>query len=145
VKTEIIGAVKASPLLAGKESIYFDRSSRIYLESAVPRVKGNLSLNYNIHKWGFFLRNVYFGPVDAATNVEADAQTFGGKVITDLATSYNLLHNLRITVGANNLLDIYPDKTIGGNTGAGYFIYSRTGQQFGFNGRFVFARLALTL
>jgi len=145
VKTEVIGNVKASPLLVGKESIYFDRASRIYLESAVPRIKSNLSLNYNIHKWGIFLRNVYFGPVDAATNVVADAQTFGGKIITDLATSYNLLSNLKFTVGANNLFDIYPDKTIGGNTGAGYFIYSRTGQQFGFNGRFVFVRLALTI
>ncbi len=145
VKTEVLGAVKASPLLAGKESTYFDRSSRIYLESAVPRTKVNLSLNYNINKWGIYLRNVYFGPVDAATNVEADAQTFGSKVVTDLTTSYNLFSNLRITVGANNLFDIYPDKTIGGNTGAGYFIYSRTGQQFGFNGRFIFARLALTL
>jgi len=145
VKTEVVGAVKASPLLAGKESIYFDRSSRIYLESAVPRTKVNLSLSYNVNKWGFYLRNVYFGSVDAATNVEADAQTFGSKVVTDLTTSYSLFSNLRITVGANNLFDIYPDKTIGGNTGAGYFIYSRTGQQFGFNGRFIFARLALTL
>ena len=145
VKTEVVGAVKASPLLAGKESIYFDRSSRIYLESAVPRTKGNLSLSYNINNWGFYLRNVYFGSVDAATNVEADAQTFGSKVVTDLTTSYSLFSNLRITVGANNLFDIYPDKTIGGNTGAGYFIYSRTGQQFGFNGLFIFARLALTL
>ena len=145
VKTEVLGAVKASPLLVGKESTYFDRSSRIYLESAVPRTKVNLSLNYNINKWGIYLRNVYFGPVDAATNIEADAQTFGSKVVTDLTTSYNLFSNLRITVGANNLFDIYPDKTIGGNTGAGYFIYSRTGQQFGFNGRFIFARLALTL
>ena len=145
IKTNVLGAVKASPLLVGKESIYFDRASRIYLESAVPRTKANLSLNYNLGRWGVFLRNVYFGPVDAATNVVADYQTFGGKVITDLSASYNLLSNLRLSLGANNLLDIYPDKTIGGNTGAGYFLYSRTGQQFGFNGRFVFAKLALTL
>lgn len=144
-KTEVVGAVKASPLLVGKESTYFDRSSRIYLESAVPRTKGNLSLAYNINKWGVFLRNVYFGSVDAATNIEANAQTYGSKVVTDLSTSYNLLSNLRITVGANNLFDIYPDKNNAGNAGAGYFVYSRTGQQFGYNGRFVFARLALTL
>lgn len=145
VKTNVIGAVKSSALLAGKESTYFDQQSRIYLESAVPRTKANLSLNYTIKKWGVFLRNVYFGPVDAATNVVADYQTFGGKVVTDLATSYNFSDKLRLTLGANNLLDIYPDKTTGGNTGAGYFLYSRTGQQFGFNGRFLFARLALTL
>lgn len=145
VKTNIAGAVKASPLLAGKENIYFDRSSRIYLESAVPRVKSNLTLSYNIGRFGAFLRNVYFGPVDAATNVEADTQTFGAKVVTDLSLSYGITRGLHLTIGANNLFDIYPDKTIGGNTGSGYFIYSRTGQQFGFNGRFGFARLSITL
>ena len=145
VKTIVVGAVKASPLLVGKEGTYFDRASRVYFESAVPHTKANLSLNYLRGKWGVFLRNVYFGPVDAATNVVSDYQTFGGKVVTDLSASYSLLSNLRLTLGANNILDIYPDKTIGGNTGAGYFLYSRTSQQFGFNGRFIFARLALTL
>jgi len=145
VKTNVVGAVKASPLLVGKESIYFDKSSRTYFESAVPRIKSNLTLSYNLNKFGVFLRNVYFGPVDAATNIDADNQTFGGKVITDLSLSYDLFTSLRLTLGANNLLDIYPDKTTGGNTGAGYFVYSRTGQQFGFNGRFLFARVSLTL
>lgn len=147
VKTNILGAVKASPALAGKENTYFDRASRIYLESAVPRTKVNLSFNYSIDRFNVFLRNVYFGAVDGATNVEADYQTFSGKVITDLSLSYGILKNLRFTLGANNLLDIYPAETRAGSSlrGAGYFPYSRTGQQFGFNGRYVFTRLALTL
>lgn len=145
VKTNVVGPIKASPLLVGKENIYFDKASRTYFESAVPRIKSNLTLSYNINKFGVFLRNVYFGPVDAATNVDADTQTFGGKVITDLSLSYDIVNSVRLTLGANNLLDIYPDKTIGGNTGAGYFPYSRTGQQFGFNGRFLFARVSFTL
>ena len=146
-ETQLVGDVKASPTLVGKEDIYFDRASRIYLESAVPRTKMNLSLNYGIDKWGFFLRNVYFGAVDGASNVIADDQTFGAKVVTDLSVSYAFSPKLRLTLGANNLLDIYPDKTRedSGLRGAGYFIYSRTGQQFGFNGRYVFSRLALTL
>lgn len=145
VKTSLVGSVHTSAKLAGKESIYFDNASRTYLESAVPRVKANLSLNYGIKKWDIFLRNVYFGEVDAATNVAADAQTFGAKIVTDLSLSYAISKSLKATIGANNLFDIYPDKTKSGNTGAGYFLYSRTSQQFGFNGRFVFGRLALTL
>lgn len=147
VKTKIDGAIQVSPQLAGKENIYFDQASRIYLESAVPRTKLNLTFNYDINKFNFFLRNVYFGKVDGATNVDADRQTFGGKVITDLSIGYSLTKNLRWTIGANNLLDIYPDETRAGSSlrGAGYFPYSRTGQQFGFNGRYVFTRLALTL
>ncbi|MBE8713101.1 TonB-dependent receptor [Sphingobacterium hungaricum] len=147
VKTNILGNIKASPTLAGKESIYFDQASRIYLESAVPRQKINLSFNYTLDKFNVFLRNVYFGEVEGATNVDADRQTFGAKVITDLSVGYQLTKNLRWTIGANNLFDVYPDKVRDGSSlqGAGYFLYSRTGQQFGFNGRYAFTRLALTL
>ena len=145
VSTSIGANIHTSDKLVGKESIYLDNASRTYIESAVPRVKTNLSLNYGIKKWDIFLRNVYFGPVDAATNIAADKQTFGGKVITDLSLGYAITKSLKVTIGANNLLDVYPDKTTGGNTGAGYFLYSRTSQQFGFNGRFVFGRLALTI
>ena len=145
VNTTIGSNIHTSDKLVGKESIYLDNASRTYIESSVPRVKTNLSLNYGIKKWDIFLRNVYFGPVDAATNIVADKQTFGGKVITDLSLSYTITKDLKVTIGANNLLDVYPDKTTGGNTGAGYFIYSRTSQQFGFNGRFIFGRLAVTL
>ena len=93
-----------------------------------------------------YLRNVYFGEVDGATNNLADAQTFSGKVITDLSFGYAVNKNISVTIGANNLLDIYPDKTnVGSLRGAGYFLYSITGQQFGTGGRFAFARLALSL
>lgn len=147
VKTNILGNVKASEKLAGKENIYFDQASRIYLESAVPRQKINLSFNYTLDKFNVFLRNVYFGEVEGATNVDADRQTFGAKVVTDLSLGYQLTKSLRWTVGANNLFDVYPDKVRDGSSlqGAGYFLYSRTGQQFGFNGRFAFTRLALTI
>ena len=145
-KTNAVGDVHASDLLKGKESTYFDRSSRIYLESAVPRTKVNLSLNYSLDKWNVYLRNVYFGKVDAATNTIADAQTYSAKVVTDLSFGYAFNKNISLTIGANNLFDIYPDETkIGGNRGAGYFVYSRTGQQFGTGGRFAFARLSLSL
>lgn len=145
-KTNVVGDVHASDLLRGKESTYFDRSSRIYLESAVPRTKVNLSLNYSLDKWNVYLRNVYFGEVDGATNTVADSQVFSAKVVTDLSLGYAFNKNVSLTIGANNLFDIYPDKTnVGGLRGAGYFLYSRTGQQFGTGGRFAFARLSLNL
>ena len=105
----------------------------------------NLGINYSLDKWSFLVRNVYFGSTDAATNVEADAQTYDPRIITDLVVGYDLNKNLKLSLGSNNVFDIYPDKNNAGNRGAGYFIYSRTGQQFGFNGRYVFARVGLTI
>lgn len=145
-KTNVVGNVHASPLLEGKESIYFDRASRLLLESAVPRTKVNLSMSYSVDKWNFYVRNVYFGQVDGATNVVENDQVFSSKVITDATVTYQLTKNIGLSMGANNLFDIYPDKTKAGTLqGAGYFLYSRTGQQFGMGGRFAFARLALNL
>lgn len=90
-------------------------------------------------------------------------QIFSAKWITDISVSYKIIKSLNFTVGANNLFDIYPDlayidprnnvnnlasaasgtsyTTGRDNTSNGRFIYSRNVTQFGFNGRFVFAKL----
>ena len=145
-KTNKVGGVMASEKLKGKEDIYFSEASRIYLESAVPRDKVNLTLTYSINKFNMFVRGVYFGPVDEPTVTVANQQTFPGKVITDLSFGYKLTKGLRLSVGANNLLDVYPEAyTNAANTGGNQFIYSRRVTQFGYNGRYVFGRLELNL
>ncbi|HVI44970.1 MAG TPA: TonB-dependent receptor [Chitinophaga sp.] len=144
--TQQVGAVKASPKLAGKENIYFSRASRIYLERSVPREKVNLTLSYTVGKFNAFVRNVYFGSVEEATNDPAFYQTFKSKVVTDIALGYKLLKELKLSIGANNVFDIYPDLIANpNNTTNNQFLYSRRATQFGFNGRFLFARLELNL
>lgn len=140
-----LSEVKPNNILAGKESIYFDRTSQIFLENAVPNTKVNLTFNYNLNRFNIMLRNVYFGEVREATNVEANDQTFAAKVVTDLSIGYGITKNLRLTIGANNLLDVYPDMNIEANQGGGQFLYSRRSQQFGANGRFLFARASFSL
>ncbi len=133
---------------AGLSDTYFDPTSRIYLESAVPTTKGNLSHNLKVgDHWNFFLRNGYFGEVEEATNNDDPTidTTFGGKVITDLTVGYNFSSNLRLTVGANNLLDVYPDENDPAFRSDGRFIYSRRSVQFGTNGRHVFGRLTFKI
>jgi iron complex outermembrane receptor protein len=144
-KNEQVGAVQTSEELKGLESIYFDETSRIFLEKAVPRTKVNLTFNLSMGKFSAFLRNVYFGEVTEATNTVANQQVFSGKIVTDLSVGYGLTKDLRLSIGANNLLDIYPDENIAANQGAGQFIYSRRSQQFGFQGRYLFARVAFNL
>ena len=144
-KTEKVGDVQTSPELVGLEDVYFDETSRIYLEEAVPRTKVNLTFNLSAGKFNAFLRNVYFGEVTEATNTVANQQVFSGKVVTDLSLGYQLAKAVNLTVGSNNLLDVYPDKNIEANQGSAQFLYSRRAQQFGFMGRFAFARLIFTL
>ena len=137
--------VNTSGVLAGLENTYFDQTSRIFLESAVPRVKVNGTVDVAVQNFNVFLRAVYFGPVDEATNNLDNAQTFDGKVVTDLSVGYRPNDRIGFTVGANNLLDVYPDLNILANQGDGQFLYSRRSQQFGANGRYLFARLRFNL
>lgn len=160
-KTKQVGPIKASKVLeeARLVSTYFPEDSRIYLEEAVPRTKINLSNTLSAGNFHFFLRNVYFGKVTEATSNVNLQQVFSSKVVTDLSVGYHLSESFLLTVGANNLLDIYPDlakKTItwvdangdtqsGNNRSTGRFDWSRSAQQFGVGGRFLFARLSFTL
>ncbi|MBL4939566.1 MAG: TonB-dependent receptor [Lutibacter sp.] len=151
--TKQVGNVKASDVLiaAGKVDTYFDEASRVYLEEAVPRTKINLSHSLTTDKFNVFLRNVYFGEVTEATNNVTRQQVFGTKVVTDLSFGYKATEVLTITVGANNLFDIEPDRALdsfsdgGTNRSSGRFDWSRRAQQFGVGGRFLFARLSFKI
>jgi len=146
-KTEKVGGIKASKVLedAGLVGTYFPEDSRIYLEKAVPRAKINLSNSYTTDKFNIFLRNVWFGKVTEATTTVANQQVFGSKLVTDLSFGYKVAESTTITIGANNLFDIYPDKAIEANRSSGRFDWSRRSQQFGIGGRFLFARLSFNL
>ncbi len=152
-KTKQVGDINASQVLenAGLVGTYFPEDSRVYLEEAVPRTKINLSNSLTSNKLIVFLRNVYFGEVtEATTNVDRQ-QVFGTKLVTDLSIGYKVTDALTFTVGANNLFDIYPDRAAeeladgGTNRSSGRFDWSRRAQQFGIGGRFLFARVSLSL
>ena len=148
-KTVQVGGIKASQVLinADKVGTYFPEDSRIYLEEAVPRSKINLSNSLTTDKFNVFLRNVWFGEVTEATTTLANQQVFGSKLVTDLSFGYKVSESTTVTVGANNLLDVYPDRAAAdyGNRSGGRFDWSRRAQQFGVAGRFLFARLNIIL
>lgn len=148
-KTKQVGGINASKVLidAGLVGTYFPEDSRVYLEEAVPRTKINLSNSLSAGKLNVFLRNVWFGEVTEATTTIANQQVFGSKLVTDLSVGYKVAESTTITVGANNLFDIYPDRAAPefNNRSDGRFDWSRRAQQFGIGGRFLFARLTFNL
>ncbi|MCF6308732.1 MAG: TonB-dependent receptor, partial [Flavobacteriaceae bacterium] len=144
VNTNIPGAIAD----AGLSDTFFDETSRIFIEAAVPRTKGSLTNNLSLgDQWNFYLRNTYFGEVEEATNnIDPTVdRIYAGKLITDLSVGYSFSDGLRLTVGANNLLDIYPDEANDAFRSSGRFIYSRRSTQFGTGGRYLFARMNITL
>lgn len=149
LQTRQVGEISSSEQLAGFENVYFGERSRIFLEEATPRSKVNLTHNLNLGKWSVLLANTYFGSVSEADSYILNGQeqfdVYAGKVITDLSLSYNFNKQLRMTVGTDNLLDVYPDERAFPITDNNQFIYSRRTSQFGSNGRYVFARLNLSI
>jgi len=148
-ETKQVDDIHASQVLvdAGQVDTYFNEQSRIYLEDAVPGLKINFSNTFSSNKLNFFLRNAYFGEVTQANNNVEDQQTFAAKVVTDLSLGYNFSDAFKLSVGANNIFDVYPDQVDPSNSdySSGRFAFSRRSQQFGIGGRFLFARLGFTL
>lgn len=148
-KTKKVGDINASDVLERADLVdtYFPEDSRVYLEEAVPRTKVNLTNSLTAGDFNVFLRNVYFGEVTEASTTLANQQVFSSKVVTDLSVGYHATESLTLTVGANNIFDIYPDRAGEefNNRSSGRFDWSRRAQQFGVAGRFLFARLSINL
>lgn len=127
----------------GQEDVYFSPAEEGLIERVNPRQKVNLTLIYQTSKLNFLLRNTYFGEVGRDAFPFGVVQTFGGKLITDAAVSYQINKQLSLTVGANNLLDIFPDEQAYENSYFGVFKYAPV--QMGFGGAFYFARVNFNL
>lgn len=145
-QTMQVGDIKVSDKLKGKESIYFSAANKVYLEAGVPNQKANFALTYLINKFEFFARESYFGGVTEATNNLQFQQYYTPKWVTDLSIGYNIAKQFKVTIGTNNLFDKYPDaiKYVQ-NSNSGQFVYPRSVSQYGFNGRYVFARVEVRL
>lgn len=86
----------------------------------------------------------YYGSFESALfgYAESTLQKFGGKVLLDLEAGYRFIPTLRGAIGARNLLDTYPDR-LSADNGFGLFLHP-PGSPFGYNGRFLYARLEWT-
>lgn len=154
-KTNRIGDIHSSTKLknSGQEGRYFSESSRVYLEEASPRFKMSLNNVAEFNKLSLLMRNVYFGKVTDPNSADVDMNgtinadehpVWAGKLITDLSASYKFNKMVSLTLGSNNVFDVYPDKNLDALSNDNQFVYSRNVSQFGMNGRFLFVRANLT-
>jgi iron complex outermembrane receptor protein len=118
------------------------------LEKGNPTNVFNLMTNYDLGKVSAMLRFVRYGKI---TWVEfgdfysfAVDQEFQPKIITDLEVGYRFTDDISAFIGSNNLLDVYPDKYRKDLAFGGIFQYDGT-YPTGFNGRYIYARVAYNL
>ncbi len=128
--------------------VLFARIRQYILTNSSPENKGTFAVDWNKDAWAVTARATYYGDVidpGSATDGSGDIHT-GKKTIFDLSGSYRFSQGTTLTVGADNLFDTYPNKTpasletTSGN-GAGALAFTRF-SPFGFNGRYLYARVA---
>jgi len=103
-----------------------------------------------VKQFSALVRANYYGRVrfqadPAAAGLAANDEIQKAKVLYDLDLGYQVTKNLHLSIGADNLLNTFPDKqTKAANISNGRFVYSRNVSQFGQNGGFYYGRLELT-
>jgi iron complex outermembrane receptor protein len=159
-QTKLVGDIQRPaniPTDATFGNFLFNRQDSARLTLAQPRSKIQLTFNYRLRKFGAVLRLSRFGRVESydPSNPALDEHQTP-RMVTDLSGSYRVQKNLTITVGANNLFDVYPDQlrvanyptaerygaAALDNSSFGRFVYSRAATQFGFNGGYYFVNLS---
>ncbi len=146
--TKVTRISQTPPALAAFQSTLFDRSEQARIEVGQPKNNLNLMGVLSMNRATATLRTHRYGEVTTFATTAALDQTFAAKWITDVSVAYRVLDQLTLSVGADNIGDVYPDlnslgsATTGGNSFFGILAYS--GQSpFGFNGRYIYGRASV--
>jgi iron complex outermembrane receptor protein len=152
------------PLATIPGIVLFGRVEGIRFTDGQPSDKIVLSADGELGDFGLTVRTTRFGDVVApgATAPIADPNSLvllgpddillGAKWITDLELRYRALGRLDLAIGADNIFDVYPDRSpfgarpasVGGVYPINQYYLPYSGfSPFGFNGRFLYARASI--
>ncbi|PZQ33497.1 MAG: TonB-dependent receptor, partial [Stenotrophomonas acidaminiphila] len=145
-KTEIQRIAPNPPELTalGANLFRVGRDEQGRIEEGYPRDKATLTAAWKLARWDFTFGATRYGEFTtrvSETGNPVNDQTYGAKWILDASTSFRPSENWTLTLGADNLLDEYPDRTIFPNSNSGQFPYSSQSPG-GFNGAYVYGRIA---
>jgi iron complex outermembrane receptor protein len=128
------------PALKIQNSVLFDRLERSRIEEGQPHTTVALTLDHTIQRFNVTLHTTRFGEVGSrgATNPALD-QKYKARWITDANVTLPLARQIAVTLGVNNIADVYPSENIPANNNVGIFPYNGI-SPFGFNGRFIYVR-----
>jgi len=146
-RTHIFGVIQSASNLPAdtlNTNTLFSRGERGKVELGQPRDKIILNINYKTGNWTFIVNNTHFGKTAFINNSDSSRdEFFSSKILTDVNVCYAPKSWLNITLGANNVFDVYPDRLKNyKNTQDGILIYSNEGSPFGYNGGYYFVNMS---
>lgn len=134
----VFGSLGITQSLIGRDEI-----GRI--EDSFPRDKAIVSGTWRSDRWELGLAATRYGSFTVRNSATATRdQTYDAKWVLDASASFKPSENWKLTLGADNLLDEYPDRTADlQNSTWGMLPYSNY-SPFGFNGAYVYGRVSYT-
>ncbi len=152
------------PLASVQNLVLFGRIEGIRFTHGQPRDKIVLSADGEKDDFGLTARTTRYGkvispgtaaPISDPTSLTAfgpDDIFLGAKWITDLELRYKAFHRVELAIGADNVFDVYPDRSPFGPRPAAVggvfppnqiYIPFSIFSPFGFNGRYLYGRVAM--
>ncbi|WP_428228837.1 TonB-dependent receptor [Flavobacterium sp.] len=117
---------------------FFGKREKAFLLASAPNNKFGLNFNYSKNKFDAGLAFTRFSKVVLVDYADED-DVYNPRLITDLTLGYKITKNLKLSVGSNNLFNVYPTKQDEqGNTEAGGYWDA---VQMGFSGAYYYARV----
>jgi iron complex outermembrane receptor protein len=117
----------------------FDRVNVLTLKEGQPKNKFSATMNWKLGQLGVTARATRYGKVLSPGTTAAFDITLGAKTLVDLEARYALTPKLNLALGADNLLDAYPETLPPALNTTNNTPFS-TFTPFGFSGRFIYAR-----
>ena len=136
VTPDELAAYTTSQLLGRQNTVRYESSSpKENFQFSAMLQKPTSTLMAKLNRWGEV--------TIPASSVERE-QVLSPKWTVDMEYSFQLNSTVRMSLGVNNLLDEYPDKTVKRNSFNGIFQHSGY-SPFGFSGRYIYTRLDMNL
>ena len=136
VTPDELAAYTTSQLLGRQNTVRYESSSpKENFQFSAMLQKPTSTLMAKLNRWGEV--------TIPAGSVERE-QVLSPKWTVDMEYSFQLNSTVRMSLGVNNLLDEYPDKTVKRNSFNGIFQHSGY-SPFGFSGRYIYTRLDMNL
>ena len=135
-ETSQLSALNPAPIL-------FGRSNRLTFEEGTPKDKYALSVNWSLGNFGLTARATRYCEVLAPQNaptVSAPDFLMTPKTLVDLEGRFAFGDHMKFAIGADNILDEYPDVLPPGLNSTGATSFSNLAP-FGRSGRFVYGRV----
>jgi iron complex outermembrane receptor protein len=149
-----ITKIAKPPSNVSPNAVILDQGALSTLEDTTPKFRATFGAFWTMGKFSANLRESFYGSAylwaqNAQTGVYTKIQN-NQTGITDLEASYEVIPSVKVTLGANNLLNTYPTKQPAAfrassfaTTSSGYAsnVYPNF-SAFGFNGGFYYGRIA---